>query len=151
MISIVSIPHTGTKFLEDLLIGLKFDVRHAHFHSTHPLQNAREWIDSGEKVIVPWRDPELSRISALNRGEEPRPLEEYDELRALTDLPNVHLFDIHPGSDEAEELELGKLQVFLGLKEPPETDWEPVNESKDTTGAKRSYLKKIKARIYGSL
>jgi hypothetical protein len=151
MISIVSIPHTGTKFTEKLLLDMGFDVRHAHLHSTHPAQDARAWVAAGEKVVVPWRDPELARISARNRGEEPRPVSEFAELLAWADLPNVHLFDIAPGSDEAKESELGRLQVFLGEKEPPETDWKPVNESEDITGAKRTYMEKIRARFAGAL
>ena len=156
MISIVSIPHTGTKFTEKLLLGMGLEVRHAHLHSTHPAQNARAWVAAGEKVVVPWRDPDLARISARNRGEEPRPLSEFAELLTLADLPNVHLFDIEPcrtctgdheGPCEAKELELGKLQVFLGVKEPPETDWEPVNTSEDVTGAKRSYMERLRAKI----
>lgn len=147
MISIVSIPHTGTKFLELILLDLGIETRHAHLHSTHPAQNAREWVESGAKVVIPWRDPELARISALNRGEEPRPPEEFAELLSWADRPNVHLFHIAPGSNDAKLFELEKLRRFLGLDEPPETDWEPVNVSKDVTGEKRSYLEKLRDRI----
>ncbi len=143
MISIVSIPHTGTKFIEKLLLDMGLDVRHAHLHSTHPSQDARAWVASGEKVVVPWRDPGLARISARNRHEEPRPLSEFAELLTWDDLPNVHLFRIEPGSDKDKELELRKLMAFLGLRKLPETKWEPVNESEDVTGAKRTYLGKI--------
>ena len=49
MISIVSIPHTGTKFTEKLLLDMGLDVRHTHLHSTHPAQDASEDV-TGLKV-----------------------------------------------------------------------------------------------------
>ncbi len=135
MISLVSIPHTGTKFVEAILTDMDLDVRHAHLHSTHPAQNAREWISGGAQVVIPWRDPELAKISAENRGEAPRPDSEFDEVLEFAELPNVHLFVVEPEDQEAELL---KLKAFLGGD--PQTDWEPVNESEDLTGRKAAHM-----------
>ena len=138
MISLVSIPHTGTKFLEAILTDMGLETRHAHLHSTHPAQNAREWVSGGGQVVIPWRDPELVKISAENRQETPRPDSEFDEVLEFAELPNVHLFDVAPGTPEGKEEELLKLKMFLGGD--PQTDWQPVNESEDVTGRKAAYV-----------
>ncbi len=124
MISIVSIPHTGTKFTEKVLMALGQDVRHAHLHSEHPLQDARAWISSGDTVVIPWRDMGLAQQSAVARGEKPRPLSEFVELLGLTDLPNVHLFVV---DTDNQDREMEKLCAFLDVAKPAHTDWTPVN------------------------
>ncbi len=139
MISIVSVPHTGTQFTQKILADMDLDVRCTHAHSTHPLQDPNVWVEEGGKVVIPWRDPDLARISALNRGHEPRPLSEYADLLKWAERDNVHLFTVEPGSDEAKDAELLALQAFLGCEDAPETDWAPVNESEDVTGLKAAH------------
>ncbi len=141
MISIVSVPHTGTKFTEKLLMDMGHEVRCTHVHNTHPLQNPTTWIKDGGLVVIPWRDPELARISAENRGHVPRPVSEFKELLEWAKLPHVHLFKVEPGKSEAKDSELAKLQNFLGGEVAPVTDWAPVNESEDVTGLKAAYTR----------
>ena len=137
MVSIVSVPHTGTQFTEKLLSDMGFEVRCAHVHSTHPAQDARAWIGSGERVVIPWREPELARISALNRGQKPRPISEFVDILVWAKQRNVHLFDVEPDDREAE---LAGLREFLGCEHEITTDWVPVNSSKDVTGLKAAYI-----------
>ncbi len=136
MISIVSVPHTGTQFTEQLLVGMGYDVRCAHVHSTHPAQNPKEWIERGDKVVIPWRDPELAQISSLNRGQDPRPLSEFADLLLWSERENVHLFTVEP---DDKDMELAHLEAFLEPVRPPVTDWAPVNTSEDVTGRKEAY------------
>jgi hypothetical protein len=138
LISIVSIPHTGTKFVEKLLLGLGCEVRHAHMHSTAP--DPRDWLMDGCKIVVPWRDPDLARISALNRGEEPRPGSETLELLRWDGLPNVHFFTVDAASADERAFEVYALCRFLGVAVPEHVDWTPVNTSADVTGHKALYL-----------
>ncbi len=140
MISIISVPHTGTQFTEQLLIDMGYEVRCTHVHATHPAQDPQTWIDEGGLVVAPWRDPELVRISAENRGQIPRPEIEFAALQAWADLPNVHLFEVEPGGMEAKDTELAKLQNFLNSDRAPVTDWEPLNTSADVTGQKARYV-----------
>ena len=140
MISIVSVPHTGTQFTEQILIGMGYDVRCTHVHSEHPSQNASDWINEGGPVVIPWRDPELARISAQNRRHVPRPLSEFDQLIEWSILDNVHLFEVDPGDEEDKAFELQKLQTFLESDIEPETDWQPINESEDVTGLKAEFM-----------
>ena len=140
MISIVSIPHTGTQFTQKLLVDMGYEVRCCHAHADHPLQNPQLWIDEGGKVVIPWRDPELVRISAVNRNETPRPVSEFEQLLAWSNLDHVHLFEVEPGEIEAKDSELAALQEFLESETAPVTDWEPVNASDDVTGLKARYI-----------
>ena len=147
MISIVSIPHTGTQFTEQLLTEMGYEVRCTHVHSTHPAQDPQAWIDAGGLVVAPWRDPELVRISAENRGQVPRPESEFAMLQAWADLPNVHLFNVEPNGTEAKDTELSGLQNFLNSDTAPVTDWEPVNTSDDVTGQKAAYIEDTRAVV----
>ncbi len=144
MISIVSVPHTGTKFTEKLLMDMGYEVRCTHVHNTHPLQNPTTWIEDGGLVVIPWRDPELARISAENRGHVSRPVSEFNELLEWAKLPHVHLFTVEPGESEAKDSELAALQSFLCSSEPLVTDWSPVNESEDVTGLKAAYIEDLR-------
>ena len=139
MISIVSIPHTGTKFTEKLIRSLGYDTRHAHFHSEHPSQNAHLWRSEGAKIVVPWRAPDLSRISSLNRGEEPRPYAEFQALRMWSESDDIHFFDVDAATEADRTEQVRGLCAFLGCAVPAEVDWTPVNTSKDVTGLKASY------------
>ncbi len=143
MISVVSIPHSGTQFLENLLIEMGLEVRCAHVHADHPVQNPRRWVEEGGKVVIPWRDPELVKISAMNRGETPRPSEEFGQLVKWGRLRNVHIFNVEPDEGAAREHELKKLQVFLGTAQPAMTDWTPINTSEDVTGKKAQYMRRV--------
>ena len=123
-----------------LLMDMDYDVRCAHVEVSHPAQNAHEWVESGDKIVIPWRDPDLSRISSRNRHEEPRPWSEFMQVLKWGELPNVHIFEVEPGDETAKEVELAKLQAFLGAEDEPETDWAPVNVSEDVTGLKAAYI-----------
>lgn len=147
MISIVSIPHTGTKFTEQLLLDMGYEVRCTHVHATHPLQNPESWIEEGGKVVIPWRDPELVRISAINRNQIPRPASEFDQLLEWANLDHVHIFEVEPGEIEAKDSELNKLQNFLDATDVPVTNWRPVNESEDVTGLKAAYVEDLRAVV----
>ena len=138
MISIISIPHTGTQFTEQLLIDMGYEVRCTHVHATHPAQDPETWINEGGLIVIPWREPELVRISAENRGQVPRPESEFTQIIEWSDLPNVHLFTVEPG--QAKDSELTKLQNFLDSDRVPVTDWLPVNTSDDVTGQKAAYI-----------
>lgn len=140
MISVISVPHTGTKFTEKLLMDMGYDVRCCHVHSTHPLQTPQTWINEGGLIVIPWRDRELVRISAENRGETPRPDEEFLKCLEWGTLPHVHIFEVEPGSDEAKDGELALLRAFLGTEAEVITDWAPVNESEDVTGLKAAWM-----------
>jgi hypothetical protein len=126
MISIVSIPHTGTKFTEAALLAMGCEVRHAHLHSTHPNQDARAWFWDGATIVVPWREPAKADESARKRGETPRPRAEFHELLDWAYAPNVHLFCVEQGTAEGRASELAALARFVG-KPVPEFDWTPRN------------------------
>lgn len=121
-VSIVSIPHTGTKFVEYVLLEMGCDVRHAHFHARGE-QDPRPWFEAGAKIVVPFRKPEKAAESARKRGEEPRPSAEWDELLALCDRPSVHLFNVEPCCKKSE---LASLARFVGA-DVPVIDWTPRN------------------------
>lgn len=123
MISIVSIPHTGTKFTCMVLLKMGCVIRHAHLHAAHPAQNGRQWLREDPKVVVPWREPSKVIESFQKRGEEPRPEPEFDEILEWTARPNVHRFRVEPDDREAE---LAALAEFVGA-DVPEIDWTPVN------------------------
>ncbi len=147
MISIISIPHTGTQFTEKLLMDMGYEVRCAHVHSIHPLQDPKVWIADGGKVVIPWRDPELAGISSINRGQEPRHESEFDQLLEWAKLDHVHFFEVEPGEIEANDSELNKLQNFLDSVDSPVTNWAPVNESEDVTGLKAAYIEDLRAVV----
>ena len=125
VVSVVSIPHTGTRFTLEAIRVLGFTTRHAHFQSKHPAQNAEEWLVGDPKVVVPWRDPEKVKESWANRGKTaprftPPDDAEFDRLLEYCDQPNVHQFtvDVHE-SDRDNELDA--LADFL------ETDVRSIN------------------------
>lgn len=122
-VSIVSVPHTGTKFTEYVLLAMGCDVRHAHLHSGNSSQDARQWFRTGAKIVVPWREPQKAAESARKRGEEPRPDTEFWELQGWATFPHVHVFRVEP---EDRPAELAALAAFVGA-DAPDIDWSPVN------------------------
>ena len=146
LISIISVPHTGTNFTVKVLMDMGYDVRCAHIdstHPTHPAQDPSVWIKESGLVVIPWRNPELANISAQNRGEMPRPESDFAQALEWADLPHVHLFLVEPADDD-KDYELQRLQAFLGAANEPETDWAPINTSEDVTGLKSAYTEDMR-------
>jgi len=132
MIRLASVPHTGTLFLQRLM---RIDG-HCHF----PDALIRKWADSGDKIVIPLRDPVLAYISTLNRGQSD-PIASLFNLMArdYAPLPNVHLFRVD-GSPGDRLHRLAALEEFTGRKYGDvDIDWSPLNESGDPLGLKREY------------
>lgn len=123
LITIVSVPHTGTKFTESVLHKMGCETRHAHTNSEHPSQCPKAFLGSG-RVVVPLRNPLMAAVSSLKRGETPR-MEGFQLLAEYRDNPAVHFFrvDCFPHERDAR---LTALAEFCGA-EVPEEDWAPVN------------------------
>lgn len=131
MIRLASVPHTGTLFTQKLL-GLD---GHCHF----PDAVIRTWIERGDQVVIPLRDPVLAYITQLNRSQNDPMAMLFNGMCEYAYLPNVHLFRVDcPENKRHDELE--RLASFLGWTYLPWTDWRPINDTViDPTGLKRQY------------
>ena len=126
---LASVPHTGTLFTQELL-GL---ADHAHI----PDPKIEKWLDAGDLVVFPLRDPVLAYITMLNRGNNDRLAHHFSVMANYVKRPNTHVFRIDRPQAERPE-ELAKLAAFTGR--PLATDWQPINDTQvDPTGLRRSY------------
>ncbi len=127
LITIVSVPHTGTKFTESVLHKMGCETRHTHTGSEHPAQCPRTFLES-ERVVVPLRDPLMAAVSSMVRGETPAP-EGFRLLAEHRNNPAVHFFRVDCPAHE-RVARLAALAEFCGA-EVPEEDWAPVNTVKE--------------------
>lgn len=134
-----SVPHTGTMFTEQIMEAMGFNSGFAHVTNWD-----WEWQPpEDERMVIPLRDPALSIITSLNRGEEPH-ADKFERVAEYRDDPNVHFFRVDCPTDERAS-RLNTLAEFCG-SECPETDWTPVNATGHDcrkgrhNGLKRTYL-----------
>lgn len=134
---VLSVPHTGTHWTIELLERMGCEVRHTHCTTV-----GGGWVREGRRVVVPWRDPVLAKISELNRVDRHRNGYRYPKVRpggvaAVAELArnaeNVFLIPV-PASDAMTE----RLARWLGV-EARSPDPAPVNASADVTGLKARY------------
>ena len=126
---LASVPHVGTKFTEAIL-GVE------HRHIPDPLIEG--WLDAGDQVVFPLRDPVLAYITMLNRQNNDRLAHHFSVMANYVKRPNTHVFRVdRPQAERAEEL--AKLEAFVGR--PLHTDWRAVNETGiDPYDLKRAYV-----------
>ncbi len=163
MISVVTVPNTGTIYTLQLLRGWGVDVERKHIENTDeppygnerfgpgfPCPSSDEWesYPDTRRVVCTLRDPILAVISAINRGVPDRMIsvdgwavmaQWYERRWLALEMwrDNVHFFPIPPTSKG-----LVQLAKFVG---PPDgwmwaadTDV-PRNTSEDRTGLKLAY------------
>lgn len=117
-----SVPHTGTMFTEQIMEAMGFNGGFVHVW-----RGDEYWQPlNGERMVVPLRDPALSIITSLNRGEESH-ADKFQRIAGYREDPNVHFFRVDCPTDERVE-RLTALADFCD-RECPETDWQPVNET----------------------
>lgn len=126
---VASVPHTATIFTQELL-GL---TDHAHI----PDPKIEKWLDSGDQVVFPLRDPVLAYITQLNRSNNDRLAHHFSVMANYVQRPNTHVFRVDvPDADRPAEL--AKLEAFTGLK--LHTDWLPIHATGiDPRGLKHAY------------
>ena len=138
MISVVSIPHTGTRFTLRTLGSLGCETRYARFFSgpevnavmsgrRDRLMRSLEWLDNADRVVVPWRCPRKVATSYMTRDKQPPTDAEFDRLAAYFDRPNVHRFWVGGPDKEAG---LAALAAFVGVSPQP-IDWSPLGHEED--------------------
>ena len=126
---LASCPHTGTKFLEAIL-----GIEHRHI----PDSLIEGWLDAGDQVVFPLRDPVLAYITMLNRQNNDRLAHHFSVMANYVKRPNTHVFRVDvPTADRPAEL--AALETFVGR--PLHTDWRAVNETGiDPHDLKRAYV-----------
>ena len=126
---VASVPHTGTLFTEAVL-GIE-----GHCHIPDP--KIEKWLDDGDQVVFPLRDPVLAYITQLNRSNNDRLAHHFSVMANYVQRPNTHVFRVDvPDADRPAEL--AKLEAFVGRKLT--TDWLPVHATgTDPRGLKHSY------------
>ncbi len=155
MISVVTVPHTGTIYTLDLLRDWGVEIERKHLENTDappyggerfgpgfPCPSSDEWraYPDTHRVVCTLRDPMLAVISAINRGVPDRMIS-VDGWAVMAEwwerkIASVHFFPIPPTSR-------GFLDLFnfLGLHKdgylPPAT--EARNTSEDRTGLLFAY------------
>ena len=156
MISVVTVPHTGTIYTLDLLRrwGVQVERKHLENTSAPPYGNERfgpgfpgpssdEWqtYPDHRRVICTLRDPMLAVISAINRRVPDRDISvdgwsvmaEWWEVQHLVD---VHFFPIPPTGDGLKALAKFAGAVCIGWMAPHA----PTNTSEDRLGIKKAYI-----------
>jgi len=131
---IVTVPHTGTFFIDGLLrqMGIPFVQSHVY------RQIARDRIEiQGRPCIVTLRDPMMAVIGKINRGDTYR-ADLWRSVARWVDLPHVLIFKVDCPVDE-RAAQIAALQAFVGSEITPRTDWAPVNTFADTRELKAPY------------
>lgn len=129
---LASVPHCGTLFVQKLL-GLD---SHCHF----PDAVIRTWVERGDLVVIPMRDPVSAYITTLNRSQNDPLAMLFNGMVEYARKPNVHLFRVDCPPNERHD-ELDRLASFAGWTYLPWTDWEPVNVTGgDPTGLRGAYV-----------
>lgn len=124
---VVSVPHTGTKFLLRILTKWRLDPRHVHISTSFPQgeQRARQWQKEGRRIVIPYRAPALCAESCAKRGERDQ-TDAFPLIHELAALPGVHLFRVDCAPEERES-EWAMLADFCGVTDPGPVDWTPEN------------------------
>jgi hypothetical protein len=130
---LVSVPYTGTRFVQKLLRdnGLKArEEIHTHVEARWP-----EWFE--HRVLVPMRDPILHAITCVNLGREHR-LRDFDVLAGLA-TADTHFFRVDATDTDDRDARMIMLAAWLNLN-AIRIDWTPEGQSTDKTGLKADYL-----------
>jgi len=148
-IRVLSIPHSGTRFVKTLLKG--WGVRHRLRHTIEIETDCIASDDGGSetwKAVVPHMDPmftEISRARRAGKGEYgfghefDRPgllVKQWLRLAKLRGNPNVHFFRIPP-----DEADVKKLADFCGLDRVLHWNQEPVGVWPEENVLKARYLR----------
>lgn len=120
-VSVVSIPHTGTHFINDLLKANGFQPRAV----MHIVPANLEQIKTLPNIIIPLRPPMRVAKSWAKRQRQDR----WEWMWSVVGGLGDHYFFVE--EDRAREHE--RLQAFLG--KPIHIDWTPKNHSDDPIGA----------------
>ena len=130
MVYLVTVPHTGTRFVQKILrdAGIKAKVEHTTGDKW------RKLLRDDEKVLCTLRDPVLHMIGCINRGDGMHH-GDFGRLAAKR-RPNTHFFPVDCTEDRRAG-EVAKLEAFLGC--PVSTNWEKVEESPDVFGLRAKY------------
>ena len=104
---VMSVQHTGTRFLVDLL-----DCKGAHVQHIHGVEGEKM---EGRQIVVPLRHPRAIAESWHNRGKSCMDLvERFDELMAYEG--DYHVVTLDTLEREAQLAELGEFK----------TNWKPI-------------------------
>jgi hypothetical protein len=117
MVNLVSVPHTGTKFLRKLLIDHGIDFTMTHYFEFQ-----------GGVTVSPIRDP-LKCYNTFMRRQ--RPISQfYDSWHRFNEFYETQDYPIIPVDVKTHRTKaLKKLSERLGV--PLRTDWKPVGTSKN--------------------
>ena len=157
MISVVTVPNTGTIYTLQLLRGWGVDVERKHLENTSkpphggerfgpgfPSECSDEWeaYPDTRRVVCTLRDPLLAVISEINRGVPDRMIS-VDGWAVMADwyerqLPSVHFFPIPPNPK-------GLVSLAKFVDPPDGWMWAadthvPKNTSEDPRGIKRAWV-----------
>ena len=156
MISIVTVPNTGTIYTMHLLRGWGVEIERKHLENTDkppygdcrfgpgfPCGSTAHWeaYPEDRRVVCTLRDPILAVISAINRGVPDRMIS-VDGWAVMADwhqritFPSVHFFPIPPTQSG-----LVWLASFVGHRDQVliEASREPRNTFEDPDGLKAAY------------
>jgi hypothetical protein len=138
-VSVITVPHTGTHWISNLLESMALEVRRAHLGAVE----VPFWTDEKGPIVVPLRDPMMVAISCVNRDHHAllERLWGFKEFAGWLDWPNVFFFRLDVAEDRRSN-ELCALSRFLGVAKPADVDWSPANAHPDAKNLKAPYLDK---------
>ena len=157
MISVVTVPKTGTIYTMRLLRGWGVKYERTHLRNTDappyggerfgpgfPCPSTDEWATYPDtrRIVCTLRDPILAVISELNRGVPDRMIS-VDGWGVMADwherqIPTVHFFPIPPTG-----VGLAELAKFVGARGGWMASHEPRNTSEDPDGLRALYRKGV--------
>lgn len=148
-VTLISIPHTGTHWLEALLEDMGLAVRRAHLLAPE----VETWLTEPGPIVVPLRDPMMAAISCLNRDHPDLVwrMVGFARMAEWTTNDAVHFFRVDCPVDERRS-ELAALERFVGVPVPATVDWTPKGAHPDEKHLKAAYEKgRIPEALDGAL
>lgn len=139
-VRLVSVPHSGTRFMRTLLD----QVCDYTSHHTDDLGFPHPY-HATDKVVVPLRDPMLAECSRLEGHMGGLPVTEWLKVAEWYGHPNVWYFRVD-GPTDMRGYQLNMLGLFLRA-DVPQTDWEPVGVTVNNTLREKYEAGQIDSRL----
>lgn len=138
MLQLLTVPHSGTRFLQQKFKGWGLRFRHRHFEFDSKFE-----IHEANKYVITLRDPLLCRISRMNRvgrmTDALFPSHLWGQVVEIGDRPNVHYVRVDQPRKDEEKL----LANFCGLEHYIPSGWAVVESFVDVFRLKQKYAEEI--------